>query len=332
MWPPSTGRQFISRILLSSILPSCSASVHNERYKCIVQTTHVDAPEFSSRAIRMQTELQSQESYQHHVLAWDLSTQYCTRMEQYLGHSRVYCIRSAAIKRWLPGITYAPWIGANGYGSDVRRWAWDHADSVYLAWFGSNNLSCDLFWFMEYDIDWTGKALDLFQRFDRTAPHLDYVCPHPANYTLQYDALLANPQLAGEPNLWPHLHKRTAGEPRHTMACQIQLVRVKAKLLSTALEFAQNPRSNMYCEMRLASLCSAASWCRLGDFMDPQWNVSRFFASFGWQGNVTVPWSTKTLFWHPAKPAPVSAPVSVPNKESAWWRPLKWLREGLAIG
>jgi hypothetical protein len=223
-------------------------------------------------------------------------------MKEYLGHSRVYCIESAAIKRQLPGITYAPWFGANGYGNDSRAWAWDQADSVYLAWFGNHTLSCDLFWFMEYDIDWTGKALDLFQRLDQTAPHLDYVCPHPKNYT---SALLLDPTMANRSSLWTHIYKRTAGEPRHTIGCLIQLVRVKAKLLSTALEFAQNPRSNMYCEMRLASLCSAASWCRLGDFFDPQWGVAQFFASFGWQGNVTVPWSNKTLFWHPAKPAPV---------------------------
>ena len=303
---PCTGRQFISRILLlAGNFTSWGRASAHEGYKCIVQTTHVDVPEFSSRAIRMQRELQSQMSYKHHVLAWDLNTQYCTRMKEYLGHPRVYCIESAAIKRQLPGITYAPWLGANGYGSNVRAWAWDQADSVYLAWFGNHTLSCDLFWFMEYDIDWTGKALDLFQRLDQTAPHLDYVCPHPKNFTSAFllDPTMANRSIAI--SVWNKIHKRTAGEPRHTIGCLIQLVRVKAKLLSTALEFAQNPRSNMYCEMRLASLCSAASWCRLGDFFDPQWGVARFFASFGWQGNVTVPWSNKTLFWHPAKPAPV---------------------------
>lgn len=121
------------------------------------------------------------------------------------------------------------------------RWHWNNCDAVYLYWFASYAWArrYDAYWFVEYDVAWTGDPTDLFLRFAAAQPWTEFIGPNPLRPFKS----------------WWHADKRTANFPVGNIThCLVQMVRIRRPLLERAIDNIERENATAYCEMRMPSL------------------------------------------------------------------------------
>ena len=191
------------------------------------------------------------------------------------------------------------------------RWCWNSCDSPYLLWYartGSKLSHVRFFWFLEWDVVWTGDIVNILTTwnelrptyYDKEADTLSPLanithcyglrdskatrgnafqkCVDQANGPDQFskydspsdhDLLCPNPSWANRN--WAHVLKRdTHLVPANTTyRCVTEVFRMTHRLLRSVVAFSRHTRAAMFCEMRAASVCGMqSSWCKMRSFFD----------------------------------------------------------------
>jgi len=172
-------------------------------------------------------------------------------------------------------------------------WCWHSCDAPYLLWYsriGRTLQHVRFFWFLEWDVVWTGDVTTILSAWSAVHepldPHLskgvDIVNPSRfvsrTNETDVYaldgrrlhshDLLCPNPGWA--PRNWIHRQKRDVSLVLHTHVhrCVTEIYRVTHRLLGAMLRFSQNPKAAMFCEARASSVCAMNAWCTMRSLFD----------------------------------------------------------------
>ena len=173
-------------------------------------------------------------------------------------------------------------------------WCWHNCDGPYLLWYarvGSSLQHIHFFWFLEWDVVWTGDIVamlaawstinekadtanpalhvpnpSLLSERNKTAPDLDAI--NIGSRTYDHDLLCANPGWARKK--WPHRHKRNKTLVQSSFAyhCETSAFRLSPQLLSQILSFSRQPRAALFCEMRAATICAMHPWCTMRSLFD----------------------------------------------------------------
>ena len=196
-----------------------------------------------------------------------------------------------AVKEVLNGNTRG---GPDGSSLDVGtpNWCWNSCDGPYLHWYnktGHRLRHVHFFWFLEWDVVWTGDIVPILSSFSEAAPPLlaladnsmeaitrntsTNVAPSADHgrqgWRRKYDLMCPNPG-------WANFHwtaHRTKRDTKlvnnsHVYRCVTNILRMTPRLLGAVLAFSQQKRGAMFCEMRSASICSMNPWCTMGSFFD----------------------------------------------------------------
>ena len=172
-------------------------------------------------------------------------------------------------------------------------WCWHSCDAPYLLWYsriGRTLQHVRFFWFLEWDVVWTGDVTTILSAWSAVHepldPHLskgvDIVNPSRfvsrTNETDVYaldgrrlhshDLLCPNPGWA--PRNWIHRQKRDVSLVLHTHVhrCVTEIYRVTHRLLGAMIRFSQNPKAAMFCEARASSVCAMNAWCTMRSLFD----------------------------------------------------------------
>jgi hypothetical protein len=178
-------------------------------------------------------------------------------------------------------------------------WCWNGCDGPYLLWYhtiGRGLRHVQFFWFLEWDVIFTGNIVSILSSWsDINEPfdvHADVVNPTglelrqsrsnvsiesaPALPSHDHDLLCPNP---GWANLKWSAHRAKRDDSvvpsNRVYRCTTNIYRMTPRLLDAVLEFSENKRAAMFCEMRSPSICAMNSWCTMRTFFDT-WHTHYF--------------------------------------------------------
>ena len=214
----------------------------------------------------------------------------------------VTCVNASAIAHALPALDdlRSTFHGRKSNAPEtieigLRRWCWNSCDGPYLFWYKSTGRSLThvrFFWFLEWDVVWTGNIASILRTWNALRPDRDADVITPANRlaahtvgsatarnastsridTVQaavpYDLLCADPAFASVK--WPHRQKRDEElvPLNSTYHCVTEVYRITHRLLRHVIDFSSQRRGAMFCELRSASICAMHPWCRIRSFVD----------------------------------------------------------------
>ena len=178
-------------------------------------------------------------------------------------------------------------------------WCWNGCDGPILSWYarvGQALKHLQFFWFLEWDVVWTGNIVSVLDAYhpDATAnvsydaqvdvfsplrrrqqpqPHEMPGAAHPP------DLICPNPGWA--PLRWPHRHvrDRVLVPWNFTFKCVTEISRSSRRLLDRMLLFSQSESGAMFCEMRAPSVCAMQPWCRMRSLFDTPEHTRLFYTS-----------------------------------------------------
>ena len=213
-------------------------------------------------------------------------------------------------------------VGPHGWGAravGAYRWCWYSCDAAYLSWFLSTKPErYTYFWFLEWDVTWTGNLAVILKAWSTAAPALTGMrLPTRAqegagNASKGYqgstpDLLCPNPSKAKRS--WPHLHSRNISLLHYndTFKCVTEVQRMSMRLLKRLAAFALQPEAPMFCEMRAPSVCHIESaWCTMGTLFDNAHQRYLFADQTRWVNTYTQrisraameAWIDRDVLWH----------------------------------
>ena len=286
----------------------------------VVQWTHTIQMKNAVMLARTQLKRHDRYRFDHHVIlqSCGASPSSCESLRSGLRpvEENVTCFTAADMHRLVPAthrlheVAHGPHGGKEVKQVGAYRWCWYSCDAAYIAWFVSSRPeSCTHFWFLEWDVTWTGdlaltlgawnsataprssgpaKAANRSKRISlsRSRPTYEFIIDRPDVTT---DLICANPGKA--PRHWPDLHSRNISKLHYddTFMCVTGLQRASIRLMRKLAAFALQSDAPMFCEMRLPSVCKLeSSWCTMGTFFD-QAHESYFFSDrTGWVSTYTA--------------------------------------------
>ena len=175
----------------------------------------------------------------------------------------------------------------------AMRWCWNSCDGPYLHWYklhGQTLSHVRFFWFLEWDVVWTGNIASVLRTWNSLQPDQDsdVITAHnrmassrlgnaSANASADAagqsahegpDLLCADPAFAS--TRWIHREKRDEQlvPLNSTYHCVTEIYRLTHRLLRIIIDFSSQERGAMFCEMRAASICAMQPWCRIRSFVD----------------------------------------------------------------
>ena len=182
-------------------------------------------------------------------------------------------------------------------------WCWSSCDVPYLVWYqhtGSRLQHVRFFWFLEWDVVWTGDIAAILTPFSALHEVFDptvdlrvrvkvndsdsnsalFLLPVDDSTRLfDHDLLCPNPS-------WGNLKWAHRGKRDHELIsspfvhrCVTNIFRMTHRLLAAVLEFSNQQRAAMFCEMRSPTICAMNSWCRMRSFFDGR--LSHLFHTAG---------------------------------------------------
>ena len=170
-----------------------------------------------------------------------------------------------------------------------ENWCWNSCDGPYVYWYariGQKLRHIHFFWFLEWDVVWTGHIVTILDAFSANVPVSHDLMVEPANPSMRSlapneleartrkpetpDMLCANP--ASVTPRWPHQTKRDkhALPMNVTFHCVTEIFRMTHRLLERIVAFSRVGKHALFCEMRAATVCAAQPWCRMRSLFDPQ--------------------------------------------------------------
>eukprot|EP00320_Phaeocystis_rex_P000401 CAMPEP_0119066868 /NCGR_PEP_ID=MMETSP1178-20130426/9298_1 /TAXON_ID=33656 /ORGANISM="unid sp, Strain CCMP2000" /LENGTH=540 /DNA_ID=CAMNT_0007048497 /DNA_START=283 /DNA_END=1905 /DNA_ORIENTATION=- len=178
----------------------------------------------------------------------------------------VTCFDAKDMHRLVPATHRLSQVAVGPHGQGARtvgayRWCWYSCDAAYLSWFLSTKPEgYTYFWFLEWDVTWTGDLAVVLGAWSTAAPALtgstpDLLCPNPSKAIRR----------------WPHLHSRNISFIHYndTFMCVTEVQRMSMRFLKKLAAFALQPEAAMFCEMRAPSVCHIESaWCTMGTLFD----------------------------------------------------------------
>jgi len=123
------------------------------------------------------------------------------------------------------------------------------------------------FWFLEWDVVWTGRLDTLllgFQHYPRaaTAPaaasHENRTAPNSPMLAMFPPADLLCPAPTRTNKKWPHMYKRNQSRTPWQLSfhCVTEVMRMSRVLLEDVYRHSQHAENGMFCELRAATVCS----------------------------------------------------------------------------
>ena len=185
-------------------------------------------------------------------------------------------------------------------------WCWTNCDAAYIAWFQVRRRQLTHvthFWFMEWDVLWTGDLAEVILAFSGYAlpPDPDGALRGATAAALAVQAEVENAAVATADFLcpgaskatrgWKHLHERNIShlDFEHTWMCVTNLFRLSHRLMHSVAEYANLSEAGMFCEMRTASVCRLeGSWCTMRSIFDLTHKRYLFRDEGGWASTYTT--------------------------------------------
>ena len=162
---------------------------------------------------------------------------------------------------WLPPKAHLVSLQSNGNPEGRVReaafeWSWNSCDGAYLWWFWKRQErgmpSFDWYWFMEWDLAWTGNLPRMLASFHSPG-------------TSQPDLL--GHAIVGTTRSYPHklkLNRSVFNTPvNSTHWCSQQLMKMSHRLLLQVMQFVSSPSNYMFCELRTPTVCARATNCTM---------------------------------------------------------------------
>ena len=191
------------------------------------------------------------------------------------------------------------------YRTGTARWCWESCDGPYIHWYATTGHALKhvrFFWFLEWDVVWTGNIVTILDAFrgnmkTSTDPSVDQANPTMKSHlsASQLAARLAKPDppdlLCPNPSKvtsrWTHRTKRDR-EGIHlniTFKCVTEVYRVSRRLLDTMAFFSRIRRHAMFCEMRAPTVCGMQPWCRMRSLFDEEHTHLFNVSTHGYDGH-----------------------------------------------
>ena len=191
------------------------------------------------------------------------------------------------------------------YRTGTARWCWESCDGPYIHWYATTGHALKhvrFFWFLEWDVVWTGNIVTILDAFrgnmkTSTDPSVDQANPTMKSHlsASQLAARLAKPDppdlLCPNPSKvtsrWTHRTKRDrAGIHLNiTFKCVTEVYRVSRRLLDTMAFFSRIRRHAMFCEMRAPTVCGMQPWCRMRSLFDEEHTHLFNVSTHGYDGH-----------------------------------------------
>ena len=172
-----------------------------------------------------------------------------------LGPGAVHEISLSSVRRAFPHVLLT--MRAMRWHDKRRpRWLANACDLPALVWWKQMRSvlpsRIEHMWVLQHDVGWSGSLPTLLNALDRSEP------------LKGRDLLCDTPERAKR--TWLHFHERNYLADDEVWTCLLAAVRLSRRLLNQ-LVFLLSARGNQtaYCEVRAASECARAKWCRPGN-------------------------------------------------------------------
>ena len=166
----------------------------------------------------------------------------------------------------------------------TRSWCWESCDAPYVHWYatvGHRLRHVRYFWFLEWDVVWTGSIVTLLDAWSGRMPETtDGTIEPPTPYqhlqppggarSASPDLLCPNPSKVL--TRWKHRFKRDTHAVNFTVTfkCVTEVFRLSHRLLESMVAFSRVHNHAMFCEMRAATVCATRPWCRMRSLFDAE--------------------------------------------------------------
>jgi len=221
----------------------------------------------------------------------------------------VTCFTATDMNRLVPAthrianVARGPHGGSAVHEVGAYRWCWYSCDAAYISWFVTTRPhSYDAFWFLEWDVTWTGDLAIILGAWNRADEAWNGGNASTGRTKLHHsaarkrgtvdhspDMVCADPRKASK--AWPHLHSRNVSHLHfdQTFMCVTGVSRVSQRLMRAMVAYAKQEEAPMFCEMRLPSVCALnAAWCTMDTLFDDTHQQYLFADQTRWVGTYTA--------------------------------------------
>ena len=268
----------------------------------VVQWTHTLRMRPMLLAARHQI-LQRRPQAEHHVILASCGggSHNCTALRDGVWPlvENVTCVTAHNVADELPAYSASYANGRRTYDRDLKvgapQWCWLQCDGPYVYWYatvGHKLHHVKYFWFLEWDVVWTGNVFDLLDAWSGHMPYTARTDPSVESFAFlnesakrklppaELEARIAE-RNATPPDLlcpnpskvntrWKHRLRRDVQTIplASVFKCVTEVFRLTHRLLSGMVEFSRSKNHSLFCEMRAASVCAMMEGCRMRSIFD----------------------------------------------------------------